>query len=59
MAKIIYRICRIIKRLHDINIAHGDVHPDNIIFSENADDTYIKISNFEKAIDTKYRNTCK
>ena len=47
------RICNIVKSLHDCNIAHQDLHPENIVFSSQTGELDIKLGNFEHAINTE------
>lgn len=41
-----YQMCHAIKELHNRNITHRDIKPDNILLASNDDDALIKISDF-------------
>eukprot|EP01095_Lingulamoeba_sp_RSL-Kostka_P008128 TRINITY_DN266_c0_g2_i1.p1 TRINITY_DN266_c0_g2~~TRINITY_DN266_c0_g2_i1.p1 ORF type:complete len:205 (-),score=68.11 TRINITY_DN266_c0_g2_i1:426-1040(-) len=45
-AKLVYNIVDAVKYLHDMNIAHRDLKPTNLLLKDDSDDTNVKIADF-------------
>lgn len=53
------QVCRGIKYLHDSNVTHRDIKPDNILLDNNTPDALLKISDFGLSKLISYQNSMK